>query len=193
MKFFNFFYFCGSFLPSWIRIHWPDWIRIQLGSGSGSVTLVKILAKFKKILYFRKQLSQKQSQKLKIKIFSEGPAGWGDSAGEPEGAGADQPGREARDAGDHPQRQGQDLQDHGGGDCQPQGTAWSPGDIRNPPPKEKNIWSMVHEMRTKKNGAWDRQQWCIRWQKMVLEMKTMVLEMKTMVLEIETMVLEIKH
>ncbi len=20
-----FFYFCGSFLPSWIRIHWPDW------------------------------------------------------------------------------------------------------------------------------------------------------------------------
>jgi hypothetical protein len=30
------FYFCGSFLPSWIRIHWPDWIRIQSGSGSGS-------------------------------------------------------------------------------------------------------------------------------------------------------------
>ncbi len=25
----KFFYFCGSFLPSWIwiRIHWPDWIR----------------------------------------------------------------------------------------------------------------------------------------------------------------------
>ncbi len=22
-----FFYFCGSFLTSWIRIHWPDWIR----------------------------------------------------------------------------------------------------------------------------------------------------------------------
>jgi hypothetical protein len=38
------FYFCGSFLPSWIRsgfwirirIHWPDWIRIQSGSGYGS-------------------------------------------------------------------------------------------------------------------------------------------------------------
>jgi hypothetical protein len=27
----------GSFLPSWIRIHRPDWIRIQ--SGSGSTTL----------------------------------------------------------------------------------------------------------------------------------------------------------
>ncbi len=24
-----FFYFCGPFLPSWIRIHWPDWIRIR--------------------------------------------------------------------------------------------------------------------------------------------------------------------
>ncbi len=37
-----FFYFCGSFLPSWIRIriHWPDWIRIQ--SGSGSATLVRL-------------------------------------------------------------------------------------------------------------------------------------------------------
>ncbi len=36
------FYFCGSFLPSWIRIririHGPDWIRIQ--SRSGSETLV---------------------------------------------------------------------------------------------------------------------------------------------------------
>ena len=32
MKFLNFFYFCGSFLPSRIRIHWPDWIRIQSGS-----------------------------------------------------------------------------------------------------------------------------------------------------------------
>ncbi len=31
-----FVYFCGSFLPSWIRIriHRPDWIRIQSGSGS---------------------------------------------------------------------------------------------------------------------------------------------------------------
>ncbi len=31
-----FFCFCGSFLSSWIRIriHWPDWIQIQLGSGS---------------------------------------------------------------------------------------------------------------------------------------------------------------
>ncbi len=39
----NFFSFWGSFLPSWIRIriHWPDWIRIQSGSGSrsGSETL----------------------------------------------------------------------------------------------------------------------------------------------------------
>ncbi len=36
----NFFFFCGSFLPSCIRIriHWPDWIRIQ--SGSGSATLI---------------------------------------------------------------------------------------------------------------------------------------------------------
>ena len=40
------FYFCGSFLPSWIRsgvwirirIHWLDWIRIQSGSGYGSGT-----------------------------------------------------------------------------------------------------------------------------------------------------------
>ncbi len=42
MKFLHFFYFCGSFLPSWIRIwiHWPDWIRIQSGSGSGSETLL---------------------------------------------------------------------------------------------------------------------------------------------------------
>ncbi len=29
MKFLNFFYFCGSYLPSWIRIHWPDWIRVR--------------------------------------------------------------------------------------------------------------------------------------------------------------------
>ncbi len=36
----HFFYFCGSFLPSWIRIHWPDWIRIH--SGSGSATLPTI-------------------------------------------------------------------------------------------------------------------------------------------------------
>ncbi len=27
-------YFLGSFLPSWIRINWPDWIRIQSGSRS---------------------------------------------------------------------------------------------------------------------------------------------------------------
>ncbi len=34
MKFRTFFYFCGSFLPSWIRIriHWRDWIRILSGS-----------------------------------------------------------------------------------------------------------------------------------------------------------------
>jgi hypothetical protein len=32
------FSYCGSFLPSWIRIHWPDWIQIQ--SGSGYATLV---------------------------------------------------------------------------------------------------------------------------------------------------------
>jgi len=25
----TFFYFCGAFLPSWIRIHWTDWIRIR--------------------------------------------------------------------------------------------------------------------------------------------------------------------
>ncbi len=46
-NFLTFFYFCGSFLPSWFRIrisdpdiwiHWPDWIRIQ--SGSGSETLL---------------------------------------------------------------------------------------------------------------------------------------------------------
>ncbi len=46
------FYFCGSFLPSWIRIrnHWPDWIRIQ--SGSGSETL---LTRVQPIwLFFRK-------------------------------------------------------------------------------------------------------------------------------------------
>ncbi len=40
MNFYIFFYFCGSFLPFWIRIriHWPDWIRIQ----SGSATLLVI-------------------------------------------------------------------------------------------------------------------------------------------------------
>ncbi len=32
--FLTFFYFSGSFLPSWIGIHWPDWIRIKFGSGS---------------------------------------------------------------------------------------------------------------------------------------------------------------
>ncbi len=32
MKFLNFYYFCGSFLPFWIRI--------QFGSGSGSATLI---------------------------------------------------------------------------------------------------------------------------------------------------------
>ncbi len=41
-------YFCGSFLPSWIRIRilWPDWIRIQSrsGYGSGSATLERILS-----------------------------------------------------------------------------------------------------------------------------------------------------
>ncbi len=34
-NFLIFFYFCGSFLPAWIRINWPDWIRIQFGSRSG--------------------------------------------------------------------------------------------------------------------------------------------------------------
>jgi hypothetical protein len=34
----NFFQFLGSFLPSWIRIHLPDWIQIQ--SESGSETLI---------------------------------------------------------------------------------------------------------------------------------------------------------
>jgi len=38
MNFQKFFYFCGSFSPSWIQINWPDWIRIQ--SGSGSATLM---------------------------------------------------------------------------------------------------------------------------------------------------------
>ncbi len=42
-----FVYFCGSFMPSWIRIririHRPDWIRIQ--SGSGSATLITICAR----------------------------------------------------------------------------------------------------------------------------------------------------
>ncbi len=28
-NFLTFFYFCGSFLPSWIRIHWPNWIWIR--------------------------------------------------------------------------------------------------------------------------------------------------------------------
>ncbi len=38
-----FFYFGWSFLPSWIRIriHWPDWIRIQFGSGSASLVLYR--------------------------------------------------------------------------------------------------------------------------------------------------------
>ncbi len=40
MNFYQFFfYFCGSLLPSWIRIHWPDWIRIQSGSGSETLML----------------------------------------------------------------------------------------------------------------------------------------------------------
>ncbi len=40
MKFLHFFYFCRSFLPSWIPIHWPDFIRIQFGSGPGFGTLI---------------------------------------------------------------------------------------------------------------------------------------------------------
>jgi hypothetical protein len=61
----NFFYFCGAFLPSWIRIripnsdpdsefgsgfrirfriHWPDWIRIQSGSGSETLLLLILSA-----------------------------------------------------------------------------------------------------------------------------------------------------
>ncbi len=41
MKILNFLNFPGSFLPSWIRIriHWPDWIRIQYGSGSATLVL----------------------------------------------------------------------------------------------------------------------------------------------------------
>ncbi len=44
-----FFYFCVSFLPSWIRIrfqiriHWPDWIRIPSGSGSETLLTIPIL------------------------------------------------------------------------------------------------------------------------------------------------------
>ncbi len=41
MKFINFHYVCGSFLPSWILI-WiksPFWTRIQSGYGSGSTAL----------------------------------------------------------------------------------------------------------------------------------------------------------
>jgi hypothetical protein len=33
-NFLTIFYFCGSFLSSWIWIHWPDGILIQSGSGS---------------------------------------------------------------------------------------------------------------------------------------------------------------
>ncbi len=29
-NFLTFSYFCESLLPSWIRIHWPDWIRIRI-------------------------------------------------------------------------------------------------------------------------------------------------------------------
>ncbi len=51
MKFLIFFYFCGSFCPPgsgfgfWIRIriHWPDIIRIQFGSGSATLKNTKIL------------------------------------------------------------------------------------------------------------------------------------------------------
>ncbi len=50
MKFLNFFYFCGSFWPSGsgsgfqtrIRIHWPDWIRIQCGSGSETLPVTEV-------------------------------------------------------------------------------------------------------------------------------------------------------
>ncbi len=44
MKLLNFVYFCESFLPSRIRIrirtHWPDWIRIQSGSGSETLPIL---------------------------------------------------------------------------------------------------------------------------------------------------------
>ncbi len=41
-------HFCGSFLPFWIRIriHWPDWIRIQSGSGYGSESSTLPLSTF---------------------------------------------------------------------------------------------------------------------------------------------------
>ncbi len=41
MNFLNFFYFRGSFLPSGIRVKWPDWIQIQ--SGPGSETLLQAI------------------------------------------------------------------------------------------------------------------------------------------------------
>ncbi len=53
MKFLN---LCGSFLPSWIRIHWPDWIWIQPDTDPkhcfySRVTLVKnLLSTFRSIL-----------------------------------------------------------------------------------------------------------------------------------------------
>ncbi len=43
IKYFKTLHFCGSFLPSWIQIHWPDWIRIQYGSG-----YEKLVADFKR-------------------------------------------------------------------------------------------------------------------------------------------------
>ncbi len=45
-NFLIFFYFCGSFLPSWIRIHWPYWIRIQSGSGSATLTTATIMVPY---------------------------------------------------------------------------------------------------------------------------------------------------
>jgi hypothetical protein len=58
MKFLIFFYFCGSSLPSWIRfririrIHWPDWIRIQFGSGSGTLHILYALGSGWKLSWF---------------------------------------------------------------------------------------------------------------------------------------------
>ncbi len=43
MKFINFFHFCGSFLPSQIRIRIPDPLTWLIHFGSGSETLVKYM------------------------------------------------------------------------------------------------------------------------------------------------------
>jgi hypothetical protein len=65
LKFINFSLFCGSFKPSWIRIHWPDWIRIR--SGSGSETLPEAI-----------QLGDRM-QRLTFRLMEVGR--WGGGAG----------------------------------------------------------------------------------------------------------------